>query len=61
MKPFTTIACLLLALIALMQLLRVLLGWEVIVNGYAVPAWASVIATVVAGSLSLLTWRETRR
>lgn len=61
MKPFTSLACLLLALIALLQLTRVLLGWDVTVNGVTVPLWASVIAAVVTGSLSLLTWRESRR
>ena len=61
MKPFTFLACLLLALIALLQLTRVLLGWDVAVNGVTVPLWASVIAAIVTGSLSLLTWRESRR
>lgn len=61
MKPFTILACLLLALIALLQLARVLLGWDVTVNGYPVPPWASVVAAVLAGGSSLLAWRESRR
>ena len=61
MKPFTATACLLLAFIALMQLTRVLLGWDIIVNGHAVPPWASVAAAVLTGGLSLLAWRESRR
>ncbi len=36
-KPFTLIAVLVLALLALVQLLRFILGWEVIVNGVTVP------------------------
>ncbi|HEV8692860.1 MAG TPA: hypothetical protein VGQ93_01550 [Lysobacter sp.] len=61
MKPFTSLACLLLALIALLQLTRVVLGWEVVVNGFAIPLWVSVLAAVIAGGLSLLVWRESRR
>ena len=60
MKPFTTLACLFLATIALLQFMRLLLGWEITVNGYAVPPWASGVAAVITGGLSLLAWRESR-
>ena len=61
MKPFTTLACLLLAAIALLQLTRVLLGWEIVINGMAVPLWASVVAAALACTLSVLVWREKQR
>ena len=60
MRPFTTIAVVLFSLIALMQLLRFSLGWEVTVNGVMVPIWASAIAFVIAGGLAVMLWRETR-
>ena len=60
MKPFTSLTCLLLGLIALLQLTRVVLGWDVVVNDFPIPLWASGIAAVVTGGLSLLTWRESR-
>lgn len=60
MKPFTSLTCLLLGLIALLQLTRVALGWEVVVNGMPIPLWASGLAAVVAGGLAALTWRESR-
>ena len=60
MKPFTTLACLLLALIALLQLARLLLGWEITVNGHPIPLWPSAVATLIAGALSVLVWRESR-
>jgi len=44
-----------------MQLLRFILGWEVIVNGMIVPIWASAIAFVIAAGLGMMLWRETRR
>jgi len=59
-KPFTTIAVVVLSLVALLQLLRALLGWEVVVNGVHIPLWASVVAFVVAAGLAALVWRENR-
>ena len=59
MKPFTTVAVVVFSLVALLQLLRVALGWEVTVNGILIPLWASVIACVVAATLAVMLWRET--
>ena len=39
MKPFTVIAIVLFSLIAILQLARFILGWEVSVNGVAIPTW----------------------
>ena len=61
MKPFTIIAVGLFSLIALMQLLRFILGWEIIVNGVIVPVWVSGIAFVIAAGLAVMLWRETRQ
>ena len=60
-KPFTVIAIVLLALIALLQLLRFILGWEVTVHGVSVPVWASGIAFVVAAGLAVTVWLEMRK
>lgn len=60
MKPFTTIAIVLLGLLSAIQLLRCLQGWEVTVNGVSIPIWASGIACVFAGGLAILLWRESR-
>ena len=61
MKPFSTIAALVFALVAAVQLLRFVLGWEVVVNGMSVPLWASAIAFLVAAGLAVMVWREARR
>ncbi|MFD0740353.1 hypothetical protein ACFQZQ_13795 [Lysobacter koreensis] len=61
MKPFTTISIFFLAVLAALQLTRVLLGWEVVVNGVSVPLWASAIAALVAGGLAAMLWREAAR
>ena len=60
-KPFTTIAVVVLSLIALLQLLRFILRWEVTLNAAMVPVWLSGIAFVVAGGLAVMVWRENRR
>ncbi|GAB3089944.1 hypothetical protein [Lysobacter terrae] len=60
MKPFTTLACLLLAFIAAMQLMRFALGWTIIVNGFTVPVWASAVAAAITGTVAIMTWRERR-
>ncbi len=60
-KPFTIIAIVLFSMIALLQLLRFVLGWKVMVNGVTVPVWASAIAFVIAAGLALMVWRETRK
>ncbi|MEP6875850.1 MAG: hypothetical protein ABI887_15935 [Burkholderiales bacterium] len=59
-KPFTTFAVALLSLLALLQLLRFLLGWEVVVNGVHIPLWVSGVAFVVATGLAAMVWRERR-
>ncbi len=61
MKPFTNIAVVVLAFIAMMQLLRFVMGWEVSVNGMQVPVWVSGVAFLVAGGLAVMVWREARR
>ncbi|MEO5676188.1 MAG: hypothetical protein ABIQ84_01455 [Usitatibacter sp.] len=60
MKPFTLIAILVFSLVAILQLVRLILGWEVAVNGLAIPLWASGMAFVVAAGLALMLWREAR-
>lgn len=61
MKPIPTLVVVFLWLLAALQLTRVLLDWEVVINGVAIPLWASGIACVVAGGLALLLWRDARR
>lgn len=60
-NPFTHLAVFILSVVALVQLLRVLFGWEVMIQGTAIPLWASGIAFGVAGGLALAVWNEVRR
>jgi hypothetical protein len=60
MKPFTTIATVVLSLIAIVQLARFIQGWEVLVNGVEIPVWLSGIAFIVTGGLAVMLWLESR-
>lgn len=60
MKPFTTIAAAIFALVAFIHALRLFLGWEVTVNGIAIPMWASVLALAIAAALAFMLFREGR-
>jgi hypothetical protein len=60
MKPFTTLAVIILSLAAVLQLTRFVQGWEVSINGLIVPVWVSGIAFVVLAGLAAMVWRESR-
>ena len=60
MKPFATIATVVLSLIAALQLTRFIQGWEVFIGGVAVPVWISGLAFVVIGFVAVMLWRESR-
>jgi hypothetical protein len=59
-KPFTTLAIVILSLMALLQLARTILRWAVTVNGVVIPIWVSVIAFLVAGMCAVMLAREAR-
>lgn len=60
-KPFTTVAAVLLLIVALAQATRAFLGVEVLIGGYSVPIVASWIAAAVAGLISVMLFSEARR
>ena len=60
MKPFTTMATIVFTLVAVLQLVRVLEGWDVAIGSFHVPMWASVVAAAFAALLAVMVWRENR-
>jgi hypothetical protein len=60
MKPFTLVAILMFVLVAFLHLLRLVLGWRVVINEVVIPMWASVAGIFIAGGLAALLWRESR-
>ena len=61
MKPFTTIAIAVFALIAVMHILRLVLSWEITVNTVIIPMWVSVPGLIIAAGLAWLLWLENKR
>ena len=61
MKPFTTIAVLIFAVICIAHLVRVFTGWPVKINTVDIPTWVSLIGAVVAGLMAFMVWRENKR
>jgi hypothetical protein len=58
MKPFTAIASVFFTIVALLHLLRLLQGWEILVNGMPIPMWISVLGCVIPAVLAFMLWRE---
>lgn len=56
----TRIAAMLLTAVAVAHLARVVLGIQATVAGEVVPMWVSVAATIVAGGVALMLWRDRR-
>jgi hypothetical protein len=44
-----------------MHLLRLLFGWEVILNGMIIPLWISLPGFLFAAGLAVMLWRESRK
>lgn len=61
MKPFSLVAVVVFGLVALLQSVRLVLGWSVVINGVEIPLWASAIACPVAAGLAVMVWREARQ
>ena len=57
-KPFTVAAVVIFAIVALVHLLRFVLGWDANIAGTEIPMWVSVAALVIAGGLAIGLWRE---
>jgi hypothetical protein len=60
MKPFTTIAVGIFALVAATHACRIWQGWEIVIAGTVIPMWASYVGLVIAAGLATMVWRESR-
>jgi len=61
LKPFSNLATVVFALVALAHLHRLLFEWEVLINGARMPMWTSVVGVLIAGLLAFGVWRESRQ
>ena len=60
MKPFTTIAVVVFAVISLVHILRIIFGWEVVIDHVVIPIWASGVGALLSGLLAVMVWKESR-
>ena len=51
-KTFFLVAGVIFALVAACHILRIYMGWPVVIAGWAAPMWVSWIGLVVTGGLS---------
>ncbi len=51
-KTFTATAGVVFSIVAALHALRLLLGWEAMIGGWAVPMWLSWVALAAAGYLA---------
>jgi hypothetical protein len=51
-KTYFLATALLFSIICLVQLARIVLGWEAVIGGWSVPMWVSWIAVIVTAALA---------
>jgi hypothetical protein len=59
-KTFVAIAAVIFGIVALLHLLRLVMGWSIVIENWTVPMWFSWIGLVVAGALSYFGTRLVR-
>jgi protein-S-isoprenylcysteine O-methyltransferase Ste14 len=59
-KPFTMIAAIVFAIVALLHLYRLFTHFQVILGSHTIPMWWSYVGLVLPGLLAILLYRESR-
>jgi len=54
------VASVVFGLMAIAQLVRLVIRPEILVGGYSMPLWPSVLAFIILGGLSLWMWKLSR-
>ena len=60
-RPFTTIAAIIFAIMALLHVYRLFTHFQVVLGSHIIPQSASIAAILVAGALAIGLFRESRR
>ncbi len=60
-KTYALVTGAIFALVALLHVLRLFMGWPAVIGSWSVPMWLSWVALVVAGGLSVLGLRAAMR
>ena len=51
-KTFSTIAAAIFGVVAVLHLVRILVGWSIVIDGWTVPMWVSWVGLIISGGLS---------
>jgi hypothetical protein len=61
MKPFTLIAAIIFFVVAAAHAYRAYAGFDVTLEGHAIPLWASYVAAAISALLGIMLIGESRR
>lgn len=59
-RPFTWIAAVIFALMALAHILRLFTHFQIVVGSHTIPQWVSIVGVVITAGLSWMLCREAR-
>jgi hypothetical protein len=57
-KTYNTLTAVVFLIVALLHLLRIILGWPAQIGGLNIPIWASGLALIVTGALAYFGFRQ---
>lgn len=56
-RTYALLSSVIFLLVAVLQLVRLVLQWDVMIGGWHLPLWASIVAVLVAGFMSFAGFR----
>jgi len=59
-KPFTILAAIIFAIIALAHLYRLFTYFQIIAGSHTIPMWVSYAGVIIPGILAVMLFRESR-
>lgn len=59
-KPFTWLAAAIFAVMAVVHIIRLFTGFQIVVGSHVIPMWVTYIAVIVTAFLSWMLCREAR-
>ena len=60
-KDFVIVSTIIFALVAVMHLIRLVLGWSMVLGMTSVPFWASLLVLLISASLAIWGFSLVRR
>jgi hypothetical protein len=60
-KPFTMLAVVIFAVIALLHIYRLVTHFQFVLGSHTIPMWCSIVGAIVAALLAFMVYRESKR